>query len=218
MGWTGIHATHYKKNGDVDRKAECDSYWLDGLSAGHFEVVKSTMVGTTYYAAIKPLVKRNGVDEIGHDKYEPLPESEQDVFAVVFLTNVDKKDYFNFNYKNMDETMCPYSFDCPVGILDLLSPTDNELANEWREKCRQSAKDKAAKKQFIKLLKDIEVGQRIKFILKQNMSDGSKSGSEVCLIKTIHQGKPIWYGGGYKWSDSLIADASGMDIAVCQLG
>ena len=114
--------------------------------------------------------------------------------------------------------MCPYSFDCPVGILDLLSPTDNELANEWREKCRQSAKDKAAKKQFIKLLKDIEVGQRIKFILKQNMSDGSKSGSEVCLIKTIHQGKPIWYGGGYKWSDSLIADASGMDIAVCQLG
>ena len=33
MGWTGCHATHYKRNGDIDRKAECDGYFLEGLNA-----------------------------------------------------------------------------------------------------------------------------------------------------------------------------------------
>ena len=56
MGWTGIHATYYK-NGTVDRKRECDYYWEGGLNSGHFKVVKSRMVGSTYYAAVKGLKK-----------------------------------------------------------------------------------------------------------------------------------------------------------------
>ena len=136
MGWTGYHATHYK-NGKIDRKAECDSYWLDGLNAGHFEVVKSAMVGNTYYGVIKPLLKHNGVDENGKDKYESIPEYKQEVFAVVFLTSTDSKDYFNFSYKDMSEDMLPYYFDCPIGILNLLSETNSENALEWRRRCRE---------------------------------------------------------------------------------
>ena len=28
MGWTSYNATHYNKHGQIDRKAECDAYWL----------------------------------------------------------------------------------------------------------------------------------------------------------------------------------------------
>jgi hypothetical protein len=36
----------------------------------------------------------------------------------------------------MDETMGPCDHDCPAAILDLLTPTDSEWANAWRQKCR----------------------------------------------------------------------------------
>ena len=56
MGWTSYHANYYKKNGEIDRKAECDAYWQEGLKRGHFKVLRSSMVGSTYYAAVKPLL------------------------------------------------------------------------------------------------------------------------------------------------------------------
>ena len=37
----------------------------------------------------------------------------------------------------LSETMGPYSYDCPVSILDLLGPPGNEYAANWREACRQ---------------------------------------------------------------------------------
>ena len=33
--------------------------------------------------------------------------------------------------------MGPCYYDCPKSILDLLSPTNNEYANNWRAKCRE---------------------------------------------------------------------------------
>lgn len=35
----------------------------------------------------------------------------------------------------------PYASFCPERILDLLSPTDNELALDWRERCREQLID-----------------------------------------------------------------------------
>ncbi|MBN9598775.1 MAG: hypothetical protein J0G28_03740 [Afipia sp.] len=35
----------------------------------------------------------------------------------------------------------PYASFCPQRILDLLSPTDNELALDWRERCRERLSD-----------------------------------------------------------------------------
>ena len=115
MGWDFWRAKHYKANGQVDRKAECD----EQFTWGKHNVVRSSMKGTTYYAAVD-----NG---------------EGEVFAVVALTKgQDKSDpYFNFGMKSMDETMHPYYYDCPKAILDLLTPTDSESANEWRAKCRE---------------------------------------------------------------------------------
>jgi len=47
-----------------------------------------------------------------------------------------KGDY-NFGYKDMDETMGPYSYDCPRSILDKLTPTDHEYALKWRRECER---------------------------------------------------------------------------------
>ncbi|MDN5375448.1 MAG: hypothetical protein PWQ39_488 [Thermacetogenium sp.] len=43
--------------------------------------------------------------------------------------------------------MGPYCYDCPERILKLLTPTENEWANEWRRKCweRIEAKKKRPK-------------------------------------------------------------------------
>ena len=85
------------------------------------------MRGSTYYAAIRRTDKETG---------------ESHVFGCVCLTSVDMKDYFNFSYKDMEESMGPYNYDCPASILDLLSPTDNEYALNWRQKCREKKSSK----------------------------------------------------------------------------
>lgn len=124
MGWTGYHATHYK-NGKVDRKAECDALLNWGDDCREVAVLKSAMVGSTYYAAVR--CTKDGDSRVG---------------AVVCLTSTNSKDYFNFSYKDMDETMGPCRYDCPKGILDLLTPTDNEWANDWRKRCREKLEQK----------------------------------------------------------------------------
>lgn len=125
MGWTFSHATEYK-NGRVDRKAECDKVINSQTETRTDTVLKSVMKGTTYYAAVETI--KNGTRE---------------VWAAVFLTSSDKKDpYWNFGYKDMDETMGPYKYDCPARILDLLTPTDNAAANYWRNECRRQAEIK----------------------------------------------------------------------------
>lgn len=61
-----------------------------------------------------------------------------EVVAVVCLVrwNPRAKDGYVFGYKDMDETMGPCEADCPQRILDMLTPTDNVHALEWRERCR----------------------------------------------------------------------------------
>ena len=140
MGWTSYHATHYSKTGTIDRKAECDwssdvcssdlaecdGYFMEGLNRGHYRVEKSAMVGSVYYAAVTSLKKY-----VGNDQYEDLPENEQFTFAVVFLTIVDMKDYYNFSYKDMDESCGPFSYDCPESILKMLSALLPPIQSEF---------------------------------------------------------------------------------------
>lgn len=146
MGWTSYHAEHYKK-GQVDRIAEikkiCTS---DSKENGSWFPLKVIAVGSTVYAAVE----------------RKRPTGEHFVYAEVFLTSVNSKDYYNFSYKNMDETCGPYETDCPASILNLLSPTDNEFAKEWREKCRQNLADKKAKKEDPNALNNLPIGSVIK--------------------------------------------------------
>ena len=85
-------------------------------------VLKSSMVGNTYYAAAER--------HEGDDKRE--------VFAVVCLTfsRPAARDGYTFGYKDMTEHMGPCESDCPVSILDLLTEIDSKWANDWRDRCR----------------------------------------------------------------------------------
>lgn len=90
MGWTGYQATYFK-NGKVDRKAECDSYFIESLNRGNFQVIKSAMKGSVYYAAVKDMVRCEGKDEKGHHIFVPIEDGK--VRGYVFLTSV--KDEWN---------------------------------------------------------------------------------------------------------------------------
>ena len=193
MGWTSYHATHYK-NGKVDRKAECDAYFMEGLNRGYFDVLKSSMVGSVYYAAVKPLKKYGEKDENGEKVIVDMPVDEQRVIGVVFLTSTDSKDYFNFSYKDMSETSGPCYYDCPKGILDLLTPTDSEWANNWRAKCREQL----AKKNNPNALRKLPVGTLIKVTMPFDTKYFSE-GNVVELRKRTHFGsdRTSWYANGY---------------------
>ena len=173
MGWTSYHATHYK-NGKVDRKAECNAYFTEGLNEGFYRLEKSTMIGSVYYAAVTGLKRYN------EGKKEDVPKDEQHTFGVVFLTSVDSKDYYNFSYKDMDETCGPFCYDCPESILKLLSPTTSEFAQKWRDGCRKHRK-------LRKALNDLPVGSVIEF----ERVDGTKR--YVKHAPAFQFKKPFWY-------------------------
>lgn len=143
MGWTSYHATHYKR-GTVDRKAECDAYFTNGLNARYYRVVKSALVGSVYYAAVQNL---------------DVPEAERSTWAAIFLTSVDSRNYYNFAYKDMSEDAGPFECKCPASILSLLSPTASEWANDWRKRCWEQINEKKNPK----ALKNLPVGAVIRF-------------------------------------------------------
>ena len=118
MGWCGRIARHFKANGTVDKKAECEALFENWPE---HEILKSSIVGNVFYAAIK----------------NKLPGKEE-VFAVVTLTdivNYHKEGYKEFQYKDMGEDEGPCEDHCPLSILKLLTLTDNEFALDWRKRC-----------------------------------------------------------------------------------
>lgn len=114
MGWTS-----YPTYGKVNRRHECDRVYSGETDAARWEVLKSAMVGSTYYAAVKRTDKATGASK---------------VFAGVCLTHIEKGEFY---YKDMDESMHPYQYKCPNSILDLLTETEYEPAKEWRRICRE---------------------------------------------------------------------------------
>lgn len=203
MGWTSQHATHYKK-GKIDRKAECDAYFLEGLNRGYYNVLKSALVGSTYYAAVQHLKRYIGEDENGKSQYEDVPENERQIFAAIFLTSTNSKDYFNFSYKDMSENMGPYKYDCPKGILDLLSPTDNKYALEWRKACYENI----AKKNNPNSLNKLPEGTVIKVVLPFDTRRYSE-GTEVTLTKTKWGKRCKWLTGCCYFTQGLMKALEG---------
>lgn len=84
MGWDYTHATHYTRTGAIDRKAEIDELYTWQNDTRKAEVVRSAMVGGTYYAAVKITVLSTG---------------EAETTAAVALTHTNSRDYFNFGVK-----------------------------------------------------------------------------------------------------------------------
>ena len=197
MGWTSYEATYFKKNGDIDRKAECDAYFMRD-NAGHYKVLKSRMKGTVYYAAVTTLTKYIGKDENGKSMYESIPEDKQEVWAAVFLTRTEEGRYFH--YKDQDETAGPCEDHCPKCILDLLSNTDHELALDWRKRCRKNIQ----KSNKLSKLDRLKNGSVIRFPSILSFTNGINVGDEMTLTKINRKWIYEKYGTRYSLKKTYI--------------
>ena len=170
MGWLFYDSLHYKPNGEVDRKKECD-----GLFGERYTVLKSVMVGTVHYAAI-----RNN--------------ETSDVFAAITLTSADKKGGYNFGYKGMDEDCGPCETKCPKSILNLLTPTDSDFANSWRKRCREYHAQADELKKSPLLFRKIPVGTKVTWTVPHNRFSSFNEGEKVVLEKRRRstKGKAFW--------------------------
>ena len=197
MGWTSYEATYFKKNGDIDRKAECDAYFMRD-NAGHYKVLKSSMKGTVYYAAVTTLTKYIGKDENGKSMYESIPEDKQEAWAAVFLTRTEEGRYFH--YKDQDETSGPCEDHCPKCILDLLSNTDHELALDWRKRCRKNIQ----KSNKLSKLDRLKNGSVIRFPSILSFTNGINVGDEMTLTKINRKWIYEKYGTRYSLKKTYI--------------
>jgi len=172
MGWLYYNSIHYKPNGTVDRKKEIESGFREG-----YTVLKSSMVGAVYYGAIKN-------DKTG------------DVFAYVALTSSDKRRRHNFGYKDMDETCGPNENKCPLAILNLLTPTDSEFANDWRKRCREYHEQKKSPTNFTNL----PVGTKVIWTIPHDHFTGGSKGDKIELTKVKRgKGRVYWYSSSGGW-------------------
>lgn len=119
-----------------DRKRFLDEYINNG--DGDLQVLKSTMRSTVYYAAVK---------------------HGNDIFGTVAKTYLDQGELI-FDLKGEDEG--PYYTDCPASILKILTPIDNQYANEWRDNCWET----------IKRRKQIEQAQKDHALVRVTVFDG----------------------------------------------
>lgn len=171
MGWTGIRNT--LSNDSPKARRDLVDHEIETSWSG-YHVVKSSMHNSTYYAAIE--------HPRGH------------VFGLVILTEVRGNEFL---YKEMDETECPYFFDCPTSILKLLSPTENEEAIEWRVRCREHQNRMSAWKK-IKSTPNVHIQ-----VVAKNLSR-HKDGDEIILHRALLYGRLQWYDGTYIYHENTV--------------
>ena len=139
MGWTSF---------TIDKRQTIDQTLRRELSQDDrqgtrpkWEVIDSATVGAVWYAVFC----RTTYDT---DTPDGSTKATRKYFGTVVLTQRKTpkgSDCTEFFYKDMDEGMLPYYFDCPARLLDLLdkhdpNPEGNALA--WRTRCRQRLAEK----------------------------------------------------------------------------
>lgn len=169
MGWTS-----YKVRTPFSIKSELDNEFTHNNGTTSWRVLKSAVKSGNgyreYYAAI-----------------ERIKDSERMVYGVVCLCEVRGGEFY---YKDMDETMEPYYYNCPEAILKLLTATDNEHANKWRATCRE----KIDMQNRIK--KVFDTNKTIKLKALADMSYGSRE-IKVGDVVTAERYKTYYIFQGY---------------------
>lgn len=76
---------------------------------------------------------------------EVAGQGKVDVEGVVVLLKHDPAHGpIRYKFKDIPECAGPHASFCPSRILDLLSPTDSEMALSWRQRCRDHLKAEEA--------------------------------------------------------------------------
>ena len=79
---------------------------------------------------------------VGNNVYIAYKHGER-VFGVVILTGFSRHEFLT---KPITEMEGPVVYDCPMRILNKLTPTESEYAMQWREKCRLRREEKRQKR------------------------------------------------------------------------
>lgn len=159
MKWMKKTATYYKKNGEIDRKKECDQIIN---SSGNYKVLKSCLRSSVYYAAVMEL---SGL------------EFDKKVWAAIIETKSENKK--EFCYEQTMEFFDPKEDHCPKMILNLLTSTKNQVAKEWRKRCL----DNVEKSNKLSKLDRLKNGSVIEFRSLLNLTNGINIGDLMTLTK-----------------------------------
>lgn len=91
-----------------------------------------------------------------------LPRDTKVVYAVIYLLQYfsNRSDGRNFACKAMHEALLPFYYECPNSILELLTPTDDANANNWRQRCREANQRDELQRNAVEQL---AIGSTIKF-------------------------------------------------------
>lgn len=113
MGWDGVFAQHDKN----EQKDYIANDMASNLEVLRHEVIEESFNEFTHYVAVKHTEKG-------------------EVFGLVVLAHHNPHDgKLMTHYKWMDETVGPFAYGASKKLISLLTPTDSENANEWRETC-----------------------------------------------------------------------------------
>lgn len=122
MGWLFMQ----RLDGHAGPRQYLDAQFTFDRPLVKVRVVRSALVAMrTYYAAVER------INEAGERRVSAI-------IALIRYNPRDKEGYI-FGYKDMDESVLPYEAQCPTAILDLLSPTEDARALQWRGRCRDYA-------------------------------------------------------------------------------
>ena len=134
MGWTSVNKPKGMSLDEFfDKEFKCDSLKLIGKGY--------TKNLSEYYRACYNVEK--GV-----------------YFALVCKIHFGKG-YYNFSYKDMDESENPYFYNCPKRIMDIIerSKPVNDMSKEWRMKVHKVLDTKLIKGKVITFKKPIDFGE-----------------------------------------------------------
>lgn len=88
-----------------------------------YTVINDSLRGSTYYAS--------------------LEKNDGSRFILVCKVSFGK---YEWGYKDMEESMGPYEYDCPLKILKDVPEPPNEYAKEWRQKVEAYWQEKRKRK------------------------------------------------------------------------
>lgn len=151
MGWT---YTHRDKNQSLRQFFE-RSFW-----PRHEILDFATVNRSTCYI----LTKQKAYNHFGFHYPEQL-------FCAVVLVRFPSKSYYNFGYKDMDESEGPNESQCPERILKAIEPYPpvNQWAFDWRQRCWDNIKNRRARLKFA-------VGDMIELKERVVFTDGVERG------------------------------------------
>ena len=164
MGWTTFHETRTAKEYFTDMIKRCEGVELVDIAIVNFQ---------TAYLAVKDL-------KLGY------------TYCAVYMLHRAPKSYHNFGYKDMTEFSGPCVDDCPLRIINKLTPLDEiqkldpevgESSLEWAKGWRQRVVDNANKRKSVGGGKVFKLKEPMSFINGDSYQYFKKEGRKVYAIK-----------------------------------